>query len=76
MCELSARRGHRDLKGKPEVVDGSVNLEAITHIKIVDVIGDGSQFDSIGDPIYDPYPTGAISAGFDLDAIAVINEKL
>ena len=64
-----------DLKGKPEVVDGSVNLEAITHIKIIDVIGDGSQFDSIGDPIYDPYPTGAISAGFDLDAIAVINQK-
>ena len=64
-----------DLEGKPEVEDGTVDLEAITHIKIVDVIGDGSQFDSIGDPIYDPYPTGAISAGFDLDAIAVINQK-
>ena len=64
-----------DLEGKPEVEDGTVDLEAITHVKIVDVIGDGSQFDSIGDPIYDPYPTGAISAGFDLDAIGVINEK-
>ena len=64
-----------DLEGKPEVEEGLVDLEAITHVKIVDVIGDGSQLDSIGDPIYDPHPTGDISAGFDLDAIAVINEK-
>ncbi|MBO4712172.1 hypothetical protein J5681_09720 [bacterium] len=63
-----------DLEGKPEVEDGTVDLEAITHIKIVDVIGDGSQLDSIGDPIYDPYPTTG-SAGFDLDAVAVINQK-
>ena len=63
-----------DLEGKPEVEDGSVDLEAITHVKIVDVIGDGTQFDSIGDPIYDPYPTTG-SAGFDLDAVAVINQK-
>jgi len=64
-----------DLENKAEVIAGTVNLDAITHIKIVDVIGDGSQLDSIGDPIYDPYPTGEISAGFDLDAVAVINEK-
>ena len=63
-----------ELANKPEVADGTVDLKAITHVKIVDVIGDGSQKDSIGDPIYDPYPTGEISAGFDLDAIAVINE--
>ena len=62
-----------DLAGKPEVADGTLNLNAISYVKIVDVIGDGSQLDSIGDPVYDPYPTSG-SAGFDLDAIAVINE--
>ena len=63
-----------ELAGKPDVVDGTVDLSAITHVKIIDVIGDGSQLDSLGDPIYDPYPTTG-SAGFDLDAIGVINEK-
>lgn len=63
-----------ELENKAEVVDGTVDLEAITHVKIVDVIGDGSQLDSIGDPVFDPYPTTG-SAGFDLDAVAVINEK-
>ncbi|MBR4490790.1 hypothetical protein IKP13_09180, partial [bacterium] len=61
-----------ELENKQEVVDGLVDLEAITHIKIVDVIGDGSQLDTLGDPIYDPYPTAG-SAGFDLDAIGIIN---
>ena len=38
---------------------------------LVDVLGDGTNLDSEGDPIYDPHPpTG--SAGFDLDAIAVL----
>ena len=64
-----------ELANKPEVLDETLDLTAVTHIKIVDVIGDGTQLDSIGDPIYDPYPTGTISAGFDLDAIAVINQK-
>ena len=63
-----------DLMFKPEVEDELVDIYAITHIKIIDVIGDGSQFDTMGDPIYDPYPTSG-SAGFDLDAVAVINEK-
>lgn len=64
-----------ELAGKHEVANGTLDLTAVTHIKIVDVIGDGSQLDSIGDPIYDPYPTTG-SAGFDLDAVAVINELL
>ena len=61
-----------ELAGKPEILDGTLDLNAITHVKIVDVIGDGSQLDSIGNPVYDPYPTSG-SAGFDLDAVAVIN---
>jgi len=59
--------GHKDL-----VEQGDVDLSAITHVKIVDIIGDGSQQDSFGNPIYDPTPTVG-SGGFDLDGIGVIN---
>jgi hypothetical protein len=47
-----------------------VNLNRITQIRLVDIIGDGSSKDSDGRPIYDPYPTIG-SGGFDLDAIGV-----
>jgi hypothetical protein len=50
-----------------------VNLGAITHVRVVDIIGDGSQLDSFDNPIYDPTPTVG-SGGFDLDGIGVINE--
>ena len=62
-----------DLADRAEVTGGTVDLDAITHVKIIDVIGDGSELDSLGNPIYDPYPTTG-TAGFDLDAVAVINE--
>lgn len=47
----------------------------VTHVRIVDIVGDGSAHDSTVEEkvIYDPYPTVG-SAGFDLDAIGVINE--
>lgn len=51
--------------------DATVDLSAITHIRIVDVRGDGSMADSGGRPVYDPYPTHE-SAGFDLDAVGMI----
>lgn len=50
-----------------------VNLQRITHLKLVDVVGDGNSFDSRGEPIYDPYAT-AQSVGFDLDAVGVFSE--
>lgn len=53
--------------------DGNLDPRAISHVRLVDVIGNGSVTDSSGDIIYDPYPT-AISAGFDLDAVGVIHE--
>ncbi|HRZ79033.1 MAG TPA: hypothetical protein P5044_03400 [bacterium] len=62
------------LAGKKEVTDKTVDLTNITHIRIVDVLGDGSETDTLGDPIYDPYPTTG-SAGFDLDAIGIMNVK-
>lgn len=60
-----------------------INVQAISHVRIVDVIGDGSEFDDqpagvdlCGDGmpgpqrIFDPHPTTG-SAGFDLEAIGV-----
>ena len=60
----------QDLAEKPEVLDGTVNLARITHVKIMDIVGDGTYFDTSAHIIYDPYPTFQ-SAGFDLDAIGV-----
>jgi hypothetical protein len=59
-----------DLSTKEDVLDGLVMLNEIAYIRIVDIIGDGTFFDTSGDVIWDPYPT-AQSAGFDLDAVGV-----
>ena len=58
------------LENKPLVREGTVDLNHITHVKIIDIIGDGTVFDSFGNIIYDPFPTEG-SAGFDLEAIGV-----
>lgn len=58
-----------DLRGVSPLLD----VENITHVRLVDVPGDGSVLDSFDSPIYDPYPTTG-SAGFDLDAVGIIHE--
>ena len=51
-----------------------INVNAITHVRLVDVVGNGSEFDSFPSslggphPIFDPFPTTG-SVGFDLDAV-------
>lgn len=55
----------------PEVLTGRVDLSAITHVRVVDIVGDGAALDALGQPIYDPTPTFG-SAGFDLEAIGAI----
>lgn len=62
-----------DLADEAAVQSGLVDLSDITHVKIIDVVGDGSTFDSYGNPIYDPYPTDFASGGLDLDAVAILN---
>lgn len=63
-----------------DLVDSlGVNLDSINYVKIIDVIGTinsayGS-FDSQGTIINEPYPSAFASGGFDLDAVAVINEN-
>lgn len=56
-----------------------LDIQSITHIRIVDVIGtlNGSyaSYDSDGRKVNDPYPTAFGSGGFDLDAVALIDSS-
>jgi hypothetical protein len=57
----------------------NLNLRAVSHLKIIDVVG--SLTDSLlrrdkdGRPINDPFPTPFASGGFDLDAIALLSSN-
>lgn len=57
-----------------EVLSGTSGLDvnSVTHVRITDVVGDGSTFDSLSNPIYDPHGTTGTS-GFDLDGVGVLN---
>lgn len=59
------------LRQHTAVVSGQLDLNAISHVRIVDVVGDGNTEDAFGRPVYDPYP-GTETAGFDLDAVGVL----
>jgi hypothetical protein len=59
--------------------NSALDISAITHVKIIDVIGSindswGSP-DSQGTMINDLFPTPFESGGFDLDAVAVIHQQ-
>ena len=54
-------------------VSSLLDVSAVTHIRLVDVVGDGSALDGDGDPIFDPFPTFG-SAGLDVDAVGVIHQ--
>jgi hypothetical protein len=53
----------------------SVGLERVTHIRIVDIPGNGSFADGLGNPVYDPWKTSG-SGGFDLEAIGGISAMM
>ncbi|MBB3207948.1 hypothetical protein FHS27_003775 [Rhodopirellula rubra] len=50
-----------------------LDVTAVTHVRLIDIVGDGLTTDTTGDPIYDPTPTFG-SAGLDVDGIGVIHE--
>lgn len=56
-----------------------LNTQAVTHVKIVDVVGSlnplYATYDGYGNKVNDPWPTAFGSGGFDLDAVGVINES-
>jgi hypothetical protein len=53
----------------------AVGLDQVSHVRLVDVIGNGTARDSANRIIYDPFPN-AQSAGLDLDAIGVIHSAV
>lgn len=54
-----------------------LNINAITHVRIQDVVGSidpaYASYDSLGNIINDPFKTNFATGGFDLDAIGVIH---
>lgn len=63
----------RELINREEVIRGLVDLHAITHVRVIDIVGDETAVDSFGNYVYDATPTWG-SGGFDLDAIGVLNQ--
>jgi hypothetical protein len=59
-----------------DLLAGTAGLDIfnVSYVRLIDIIGDGTMFDDSAVPnaIYDPYQTFE-SAGFDLDAIGVLN---
>ncbi len=57
---------------------GGLNINAITHVKIIDVVGSitptYATFDQNGRRVNDPWSTAFPSSGFDLDALGVIHD--
>ena len=73
-----------DLHDAPEVLDGRVDLDAIRYVRLVDVLGDGSELDSHGNPVYDAWGWLDMSSpdqseqqwlpvSADVDAVSVIH---
>ena len=63
-----------------DILDSTgINLDSINYVKIIDVVGSidpaYASYDSQGTIINEPYPSAFASGGFDLDAVAVINEN-
>ena len=60
-------------------LDPGLDIDNVTHIKIIDVIGsvdpNYGTIDHLGNTINDPFPTPFPSSGFDLDAVGVIHEQ-
>lgn len=56
-----------ELRARP-----GLDVTRVTHVRLIDIIGDGNTLDTSGDPIYDPTPTNG-SAGLDVDGVGVIH---
>ena len=58
----------------------NIDIDNITHIRIIDVVGSidpqYGTYDAFGHIINDPFPTPSHSAGFDLEGVCVMNQKL
>ncbi len=61
-----------DLLNHTLVLGGQVNLNNIQYVRMVDIPGNGTYTDSLGNPIIDAWQTTG-SGGLDLEAVGVIN---
>lgn len=61
-----------ELRNRPEVLSGKLDLNRITHVRIIDIDGLAPAFDAFGNQCWDATPTWG-SGGFDLDAVGVLN---
>lgn len=56
-----------------------IDIDSIVYVRLVDVVGSidpqYGTYDAYGHIINDPYPTPFWSSGFDLDAVAVLNQR-
>lgn len=57
------------------VTQGLLDLDAITHIRLVDIPGSGDFLDSLGNPIYDGWVTWG-SGGADVEAFGAVGQAL
>ena len=59
--------------------DALLNKQAITHVKVIDVVGsiqnEYCSRDANNHKVNDPWPTGWGNGGFDLDAVGVIHQQ-
>jgi len=66
-----------DLSDLLGITDPNLNLNNITEVRVVDVVGSinplYASHDSLGNVVNDPWPTPFASSGFDLDAVGVLN---
>jgi len=60
-------------------VNDLVDVTAITHVRLIDVVGtlqyEYASYDSLGNIVNDPWRTDFSTGGFDLDAVGVIHQK-
>ena len=63
-----------ELASDPLVVGGLLDLASVGFVRLVDIPGDGSVVDSLGNPMLDSFSTAAgfENAGFDLDAVGAL----
>ncbi|MBN1257502.1 MAG: PEGA domain-containing protein [Planctomycetes bacterium] len=61
-----------ELAGESLVLEGTVDLNEIHYVRIIDIPGSGDFSDATGDPIYDAWLTVG-SGGLDLEALGIIN---
>lgn len=71
------RGGHGTPFDLADILDPAVNTAAITHVRVVDVIGTieaaHASTDASGAIVNDPYPTNFHTGGFDLDAVGAMH---